>query len=153
MKKIFYLLLLALMPMCFTACGGDDNDGGGSGVASVTTLYGTWKATHGVAMENGSYHHDNDISSDEAEYLLFGKDGVCTIHGGHRGHFSDDGSYSFAFDEKEKTLKIGYTTFTVETLSGSTLKLKRVYGQDSQGRDEYILVTYQKVNDSVWDNL
>lgn len=153
MKKYFYLFVLAFMPMCFIACGGDDSDGGGPGVASVTTLYGTWKATHGVAMENGSYHHDNDISSDEAEYLRFSEDDVCTIHGGHRGHFSSDGSYSFTFNEKEKTLKIGYDTFVVETLSGNTLKLKDVYGKDSQGRDEYVLVTYQKVSDNVWDNL
>ncbi len=152
MRKLLYFLVLAFMPMCFTACGGDD-DGGGSGVSGVTTLYGTWKATHGVAMEDGSFHHDNDISDAEAEYIHFGEDGTCLVHGGHRGHFSEDGSYSFTFDEKEKTLKVGYDTFIVEVLSGNTLKLKDVYGKDSQGRDEYVLVTYKKVSDSVWDNL
>lgn len=150
MKKYFYLFVLAFMPMCFIACGGDDE---ASGVAGVTTLYGTWKATHGVAMENGSLHHDNDISDNEAEYLMFGEDGICLIHGGERGHFYQDGSYSFTFDEKEKTLKVGYKTFVVDVLSGSTLKLKNVYGKDSQGRDEYVLVTYKKVSNSVWDNL
>ncbi|MBR1546660.1 MAG: hypothetical protein IJ633_07715 [Prevotella sp.] len=150
MKKYFYLLMLALMPMCFTACGGDDE---ASGVASVTTLYGTWQATHGVAMEDGSLHHDKDISADEAEYLHFGKDGFCIVIGGDHGHFYSDGSFSFSFDEKEKTLTVGYKTFVVEALSGNTLKLKDVYGQDSQGRDEYVLVTYKKVSDSVWENL
>ena len=32
-------------------------------------------------------------------------------------------------------------------------KLKNVYGKDSQGRDEYVLVTYKKVSNSVWENL
>ena len=150
MKKFFYLLVLALMPMCFTACGGDDE---ASGVSGVTTLYGTWRATHGVAMENGGLHHDNDISADQAEYLHFGEDGICLVIGGSHGHFYDDGSYSFTFNAEEKTLKVGYNTFVVEVLSGNTMKLKNVYGQDSQGRDEYVLVTYKKVSDSVWEDL
>lgn len=143
-------MVLALMPMCFAACGGDDE---ASGVAGVTTLYGTWKATHGVAMEDGELHHDNAISDDEAEYLHFGEDGTCLVLGGHRGHFYDDGSYSFSFDEEEKMLRIGSKTFVVDVLSGNTLKLKDIYGKDSQGREEYVLVTYKKVSDSIWENL
>ena len=39
MKKYFYLLILALMPLCFTSCGSDDNDASGSRDSQVV---GTW---------------------------------------------------------------------------------------------------------------
>ena len=42
MKKYFYLLMLALMPMCFTACGGDDETGTGS-----SWIVGDWKCVGG----------------------------------------------------------------------------------------------------------
>ncbi|MBQ9678387.1 MAG: hypothetical protein IJV44_09665 [Prevotella sp.] len=150
MRKYFYLFVLALMPMCFAACGGDDE---ASGVASVTTLYGTWKATNHVAVFEGSNQHQSEISDYIAEYLHFGEDGICLVHGGGRGHFSSDGSYAFTFDEQKTTLRIGSRIFAVDALSSNTLKLKEIYGQDSQGKEEYLQVTYQKVSDSVWENL
>lgn len=41
MKKLFYLMLVALVPMCFTACGGDDDDVDNGGVNS--SIEGTWR--------------------------------------------------------------------------------------------------------------
>ena len=35
MKKYFYLLVLAFLPMCFTACGGDDNSSSNDPVPAV----------------------------------------------------------------------------------------------------------------------
>ena len=146
MKKFFYLMILALMPMCFAACGSDDDEP--TGVAGVETLYGTWQQTHGVAFEDGAFHHDNDVSADEAEYMRFDKSGTCYIVSGHRGVFYSDGTYSFTFNEDNKSLRVGSRSLVVDVLSGGTLKLKYYYSSD-----EYILATYKKVSDSVWDNL
>ena len=146
MKKYFYLLMLAMMPMCFIACGSDDDEP--TGVAGAETLYGTWQQIHGVAFENGAFQHDNDVSADEAEYLRFDKSGTCAVVGGDRGIFYDNGTYSFTFDKENKSLRIGSQSLIVDVLSGGTLKLKYYYSSD-----EYILATYKKVSDSVWNNL
>lgn len=146
MKKFFYLLMLTLMPTCFFACSSDDDDA--TGVAGIETLYGTWQQTHGVAFEDGAFHHDNDVSADEAEYLRFDKSGSCYVVGGDRGIFYNNGTFSFTFNEESKTLKIGSHSLVVDVLSGGTLKLKYYYQSD-----EYILATYKKVSDSVWENL
>ncbi len=146
MKKFFYLMILALMPMCFVACGSDDDEP--TGVAGVETLYGTWQQTNGKAFEDGAYHHDNDVSADEAEYLRFDNSGTCTVIGGDRGVFYSNGTYPFTFNEESKSLKVGSRSLTVDVLSGGTLKLRYYYSSD-----EYILATYKKVSDSVWDNL
>ena len=84
MKKYFYLLMLAMMPMFFVACSSDDEP---TGVAGIETLYGTWQQTHGVAFEDSAFHHDNDVDADEAEYFHFAQDGTCYVIGGHRGVF------------------------------------------------------------------
>jgi len=146
MKKFFYLFLLALMPICFVACGSDDDEP--TGVAGIETLYGTWQQTHGVAFEDGEFHHDNEVSADEAEYLRFDKSGSCYVVSGDRGIFYNNGTFSFTFNEENKTLKIGSYSLVVDVLSGGTLKLKYYYQSD-----EYILATYKKVSDSVLDNL
>lgn len=132
--------------MCFIACGSDDDEP--TGVAGIETLYGTWQQTHGVAFEDGGFHHDNDVSADEAEYMRFDKSGSCYVIGGHRGIFYNNGTFSFVFDEIGKTLRIGSRSLKVEGLSGGTMKLKYYYTSD-----EYILATYKKVDDSVLDNL
>lgn len=147
MKKYFYLFLLAVLPMCFIACSSDDDDEP-TGVAGIETLYGSWQQTHGVAFEDGGFHHDNDVSADEAEYLRFFENGKCYVAYGHRGIFSGDKISTFTFDADSKKLIIGTTPLEVDVLSGGTLKLK--YYTSS---NEYILATYKKVSDSVWDNL
>lgn len=38
MKKFFYLFVLAFLPMCFIACGGDDSDGN----SNSSTIKGKW---------------------------------------------------------------------------------------------------------------
>ena len=146
MKKYFYLLVLAMVTMCFAACGSDGEEP--SGVAGLETLYGTWQQTHGVAFEDGGFHHDNDVSADEAEYLRLDKSGTCDIIGGDRGVFYSNGTYSFTFNEESKKLVIGSRSLVVDVLAGGTLKLKYYYTSD-----EYILATYKKVSNSVWDNL
>jgi len=41
MKKFFYLIVLAIVPMCFTSCGGDDDANSNSGNVS-SSLEGVW---------------------------------------------------------------------------------------------------------------
>ena len=36
MKKFFYLAMLAIAPLAFTACGSDDNESGGNGGGGTT---------------------------------------------------------------------------------------------------------------------
>lgn len=141
MKKCFYLLMLAMMPMCFFACNNDDDEP--TGVAGIESLYGTWQQTHGVAFEDGAFHHDNDVNSEEAEYLSFNPSGSCYVKGGDRGIFYNTGTFSFTFDKDSKTLKIGSQSMVVDVLSSGTLKLKYYYTSD-----EYILATYKKINGS-----
>jgi len=141
MKKFFNLLLLALVPICFFACNNDDDEP--TGIAGIESLYGTWQQTHGVAFEDGAFHHDNDVNSEEAEYLSFNPSGSCYVKGGDRGIFYNTGTFSFTFDKDSKTLKIGSQSMVVDVLSSGTLKLKYYYTSD-----EYILATYKKINGS-----
>ena len=60
------------------------------------------------------------------------------------------GTYSFSFDEENKTLSVGYRTVTVDVLTGSSLRLKR---SSSKYSGDYDYAIYTKVSDSVWDNL
>ena len=68
MKKILYLLLLALMPMCFTACGGD-GDGDGSNLDS--RLYGVWyqEETYDIIAykfeSNGDFYYNEWMKGQE----------------------------------------------------------------------------------------
>ena len=133
------------MPICFVGCGSDDDNDDATGVAGIETLYGTWQQTHGVAFENGAFHHDNDVSGEEAEYLRFTPNGSCYVIGGDRGIFYDNGTFSYTFDQTNKTLKIGSYSLVVDVLSGSTLKLKYYYQSD-----EYILATYKKQAIAFW---
>lgn len=139
MKKIFNFFLLAMMPICFIACSSDDDEP--TGVTGVETLYGAWQQTHGVAFEDGAFHHDNDVNSEEAEYLSFDPSGSCYVRDGERGIFYETGTFSFSFDKDSKTLRIGSKSIVVDVLSGRTLKLKYYYTSD-----EYILATYKKIN-------
>ncbi len=155
MSKKNYLLsllttmMVAMLSLGFTSCGSDDDDDdNATGVAGIETLYGTWQQTHGVAFENGAFHHDKDVSADEAEYLGFDRTGTCYVIGGDRGIFFDNGTFSFIFDQEKETLRVGSYSLEVDVLSSRTLKLKYYYQSD-----EYILATYKKVSDSVGDNL
>lgn len=151
MNKKYYLNLLTMMMVAmlsvgFTACGDDDDDV--TGVAGVESLYGSWQQTRGVAYEDGDFHHEKKVSADDAEYLRFDKDGNCTVMSGDYGVFDQNGTFSFSFNEESKSLRAGYQTFVVDGLSNNTLKLKYMYSSD-----EYILATYKKVSDNVWEKM
>lgn len=146
MKKLLYLMLLAFVPMCFTACGDDDDDA--TGVAGVESLYGTWQQASGYAIEDGEKHHEKSYSADNADYLHFGEDGVCQMIEADHGDFYYRGSQSFNFDEEDNTLRIGSATYVVVTLSSGKLELRRYWGDV-----DYDCDIYKKVSDSVWDNL
>lgn len=147
MKKFFYLMLLAIMPMCFTACSSDDDEP--TGVAGIEALYGSWQYTGGYAYEEGAKHHERSVDASEAEYLRFDKSGKCLVSKSDYGMFYS-GTYSFSFDEENKTLSVGYRTVTVDVLTGSSLRLKR---SSSKYSGDYDYAIYTKVSDSVWDNL
>lgn len=123
--------------------GETDVDEDNAGIASIETLYGMWQQTHGVAWEDGAWHHDNDVNAIEAESLNFDANGTCTVRGSFRGIFGDNVSRSFSYNynEQTKTLQIGYYTLHLEALSGDILKLKCFTGMG----DDYILSTYKKV--------
>lgn len=141
-------MMVALVPMCYTACGSDDDDDA-TGVAGVESFYGVWQQTHGAAWEDDAWHHDNDVNAEEAEYLNFDANGTCGVYGSFRGVFGNiSGNFPYTFNEQTKALRIGNYSLTVEVLSSGTLKLKCFTGMG----DDFILATYKKVNPSVWDN-
>ena len=149
MKKYFYLLMLAMMPMCFVACGSDDDEP--TGVAGVETLYGTWQMTNGAAFEDGAFHHERSINADEAEYFRFDRSGTCYVREGNHGMLDSNGTFTFSFNQESKVLTIGSYSFVVDVLGANTLKLK--YYWSSSYPDDFDYATYKKVSDSVWDNL
>lgn len=147
MKKYFYLLILALVPMCFAACG-DDDDEEATGVAGTETLYGVWQSTSDIAFEDGEFHHEHKHSGiDDAEILYFDANGSCVVYGGDNGVLwgADGITYSYTFNQDTGALRIGNTNLTVEVLTKGVLKLKRSldYG------DDYQLVTYKKIGSSL----
>lgn len=150
MKKQFYLLVLALMPLCFTACGGSDDDEE-TGVSGIDALYGTWQMTNGAAFEDGAFHHERSIDADEAEYVRFDKSGTCYVREGNHGMLRHNGNYNFTFNQESKVLTIGSDSFVVDVLGANTLKLK--YYWSSSRPDDYNYATYKKVSDSVWDTM
>jgi len=74
MKKIFYLLVLALMPMCFTACGGDD-DSGSSGPGS-NDIVGTWQLIRSEGWEGSSDNSYDETYGDTGPIIIFNADGT-----------------------------------------------------------------------------
>ncbi len=52
MKKYFYLFVLAFLPMCFIACGGDDDEVNPSGL-TTKNLIGDW-----IIIESGDGRSD-----------------------------------------------------------------------------------------------
>ena len=86
MKKYFYLFVLAFMPMCFIACGGDDsdskNDGGGfsgnpidlveEGDINLSYLHGTWDRYYFAYYVNGKFDHGAVYNKDDIDRYNFG---------------------------------------------------------------------------------
>lgn len=62
MKKYFYLLLLAMMPMCFVTCSSDDDNDSAS-----TSIVGTWKIVGG----------DEWAQKKIGQIRTFNADGTC----------------------------------------------------------------------------
>lgn len=72
MKKIFYLLVLALMPMCFTACGGDDDSSG----AGSNDIVGTWQLIRTEGWEDSSDNSYDITYGDAGPVIIFNLDGT-----------------------------------------------------------------------------
>jgi len=86
MKKYFYLFVLAFLPMCFIACGGDDsdskNDGGGfsgnpidlveEGDINLSYLHGTWDRYYFAYYVNGKFDHGYVYNKEDINRYNFG---------------------------------------------------------------------------------
>ena len=85
MKQFLYLLVLALMPMCFTACGGDD-DSGSSGPGS-NDIVGTWQLIRSEGWEGSSDNSYDETYGDTGPIITFNADGTYTS-GGKQGNYT-----------------------------------------------------------------
>ena len=90
MKKLMFLLVMALMPMVLTSCGSDDDDN-----EKVGRIVGVWKETF--------YWHDDTHSFDGWQGMgyvhAFKSDGTHIVYANSKryemGEISKQGTYSF----------------------------------------------------------
>ena len=70
MRKNLYLILLAVLPMCFAACGSDDDEGGEKGL-TASNLIGDWivvESDDGTGRETGDVGQIWSFNSDGTFY-------------------------------------------------------------------------------------
>ena len=70
MRKNLYLILLAVLSMCFAACGSDDDEGGEKGL-TASNLIGDWIV---VESDDGTGRETGDVG----QIWSFNKIGVST---------------------------------------------------------------------------
>lgn len=129
MKKIVYLMFLAVMPMCFSACSSEDENGGIN-----AQLIGTWQKMYNdgtlgnvllVFQSNGTmYEHDIDddgnIIEDRSETFRY------KIENQHL--YTDDldnGVYKNEWKD-EGAISISNNILTVVRSSGNEKRYKRI---------------------------
>lgn len=130
MKKILYLLLLALMPMCFTACGGDDSNGGRDGdVVGTWTGAASWSSSTTLVYRfesNGDCYFNEwwyDESPDPKYFGTWSTDnGYITINEIDKGELEDQDIYRYEITNGGKTM-----TFYKKDDNGEYTKVRGVY--------------------------
>lgn len=96
MKKLMFLLVMALMPMVFTSCGSDDDDNG----AQVNKIVGAWIEKQTWKEENNSFYEWGDYYyKDFGAIYIFTSDGKYTKYMNQYykdlGQAEEEGTYTF----------------------------------------------------------
>lgn len=152
MKKYFYLLILAMVPMCFTACGGDD-DVDNSGIDS--SIEGTWRIksvkwsyyTKGGSIEPTDKVKEYDETTTQG-FSITKNDGkfyITSTAPGIKGQFEQVSANEFrGVGSGDDT----YQRLVIVGVSGNilTAEFYEDYYESSDGqREEYGLFTFVKM--------
>lgn len=151
MKKFFYLMLLAMMPMCFAACGSDDADSGGIDAS----IEGTWRIksvkwsyyTKGGSIEPTDKIKEYDETTTQGLSITKneGKFYIISTAPGIKGKYEQVGANDFRGVGSGDDI---YQRLVVVGVSGNilTAEFYEDYYESSDGqREEYGLFTFVRV--------
>jgi len=139
MKKILYFLLLALMPMCFTACGGDD-DSKGNGLNGA--IEGNWRVKSvawSYYTKGGSIEPADEVKKTGDKFY------ITSTAPGIRGDYEQAGTNEFKGVGSGDDI---YQRLVIVGVSGNVLTAEfyEDYYEIGNGeRNEYGLFTFVKM--------
>ena len=95
MKKLMFLMVMALMPMVFVSCGSDDDDN-----AQSDKIVGTWLEKAYWKEEDGAFYYPGDYwSNRNGKVHVFTKDGKYYkydwLNDFKTGNVGESGTYTF----------------------------------------------------------
>lgn len=151
MKKFIYLMLLAMMPMCFAACGSDDADNGGIDAA----IEGTWRMrsvqwsyyTKGGSIEltDKTQEYDDTTTKGLSITKTEGKYYITSTASGIKGNFEQVSGKDFkGVGERDAA----YQRLVIVGVNGNVLTAEfyEDYYEINDGqRKEYGLFTFVRV--------
>lgn len=152
MKKYFYLMLLVMIPMCFAACGSDDDADGGGIDASIE---GTWHIksvkwsyyTKGGSIESTDEIKEYDETTTRGLSITNndGKFYITSTAPGIKGNYEQVGGNEFRGVGSGDAI---YQRLVLVGVSGNilTAEFYEDYYESSDGqREEYGLFTFVRV--------
>lgn len=130
MKKISITLASALvLGLSFTSCSSDDN----GGAVSEAKILGKWEFNKEKYSANGVASAETDYEDNEEgcskDYIEINEDGTSEF-GDYWNSECELDVYGSTWSLDGKTLMIDGETYTVQSVSGSSMKLKTVYTED-----------------------
>lgn len=128
MKKICYLFVLAIMPMCFIACGGDDD--GPTGQDAL--IIGSWER---IKYESYNTKGEKEYETRESRIDTYYVDGTCQ-------HGTKDRKFQWKIDGSKLIITDNGSSevYIIQTLDKSDMILHFDY---SDGR--YFIEKYRKI--------
>ena len=153
MKKFFYLMILALMPMCFVACGSDDDEPSSNGVDAA--IEGTWRIqsvewsyyTKGGSIEPAEKVREYDETTAQGLSItkVDGKYNITSTAPGIKGNYEQVGTNEFRGVGTGDRI---YQRLVIVGVSGNilTAEFYEDYYEATDGqREEYGLFTFVKI--------
>lgn len=150
MKKYFYFLVLAFMPMCFIACGGDDGDSGSKGIDA--TIEGNWRVqsakwsyyTKGGNIEPSDNIKEYDETTTQGLSItkVNGKYNITSTAPGIKGSYEQVGTNEFRGIGSGDDI---YQRLVIVGVSGNilTVEFYEDYYESGDGqKEEYGLFTF-----------
>lgn len=142
MKKNFYLCILALLPMCFAACGSDDEEGPGIGGATVHPSPTPSPTFFGLDGKNYKL-----LSIDSQYEFKYDTNGVLTSMKNSSSYYSVSES-SFAYSNNS-TGNNGYTVNVAMNDSGCVSKIAYEYVKGNHKENGVMSFTYDNIKQLV----
>lgn len=148
MKKFFYLMILALVPMCFVACGSDDDDSGINAIIEGNWRVQSVKWSHyikggSIEQEGEVEEYDETTTKGLSITKVDGKYKIISTTSGIKGNFEQVGPNEFKSSSSGDDVE--YHRLSIVGVSGNilTVEFYEDYYENSDGkRDEYGLFTF-----------